>query len=209
MTEIRCEVFELEFASLNDNQAKPNRKLELEKHRQNCPHCRSFNQQTLTLRVALAHIPRLETSPQFVFNLRREINRLEHPRTNREMGFAPWPHSVAVSSGFVMAVILGFLFLRPGAPTSEPALTNNTPAMTTQTVPQKIVPLSPVVKQESIGTPSVSPRQHNLLASAADSRHDTLIHRLPEAPGMDSIPIPLEDDMWRMNHQVSTAPSGP
>jgi hypothetical protein len=208
MTEIRCEDFEREFASLSDVQAKSDLKLELEKHRQNCSYCRNYNLQTQNLRTTLNHIPRLETSPQFIFNLRREINRLENPRTKRELGFVPWPHSVAVSSGFVIAIILGFIFLRPGAPISEPTQTNNMPAMTTQTVPQKIAPLSPIVKQEHLETPSVSSRQHNLLASS-DSRHDTLIHRLPEAPGKDSIPIPLEDDFWRMNHQVSTTPAGP
>jgi hypothetical protein len=209
MTDIRCEDFEREFASLSNDQTKPNHKLDLEKHRQNCPYCRSFNLQTQNLRTTLSHIPRLDTSPQFIFNLRREINRLENPRPNREMGFAPLRLSVAVSSGFVMAIILGFIFLRPGAPTFEPALTNNTPAMTTQTVPQKTVPLSPVVKQERVVMPSVSSKQHNLWASAsADSRHDTLIHRLPEAPGKDSIPIPREDDFWRI-HQVSATPAGP
>ena len=37
---------------------------------------------------------------------------------------------------------------------------------------------------------------------------DTTQHRIPERPGTDSIPIPVEDDLWRID-RVSTTPGEP
>ena len=34
---------------------------------------------------------------------------------------------------------------------------------------------------------------------------DTATHRLPEPAGLDSIPIPVDDDFWQLN-KVSTTP---
>lgn len=209
MTDIRCEEFEREFASLSDNQADPTRRRALEQHRQNCPFCRAYSAETQSLRTAMSRIPRLETSPQFTFNLRREINRLEHPRTSREMGTAPLPHSLAVSAGFVMAVILGFfLFLRPGPQGPEQAPVNtNIQVLGENNVPQ---PPAPVVVQPAPerGEQKITPQVRNdKFADNEKASRDTLKHHLPEEPGKDSYPVPDGSDFWRMD-QVSTG-TGP
>ena len=41
--------------------------------------------------------------------------------------------------------------------------------------------------------------------ASEDGVQDTATHRLPEPAGQDSIPIPVEDDYWKLN-QVSTTP---
>jgi hypothetical protein len=207
MTQIRCEEFERDFAYQSDSQTDPARQQALENHRQNCSFCRSYSTITFNLRAALSCVPKLETTPQFIFNLRREINRLERPRTNREIGVAPLPHTLAVSTGFALAVVMGIFLLRPGQPIQEIVpINSNPPVIATQTTATQAVPKT-VTKPERVEPQITVPTSRDLLASGTLGR-DTLKHRLPEAPGKDSIPIPVENDLWRMN-QVSTTPGGP
>jgi hypothetical protein len=208
MTDIRCEDFEREFAQLNDMQAEPARRQALASHKQNCPFCRNYSAEMQGLRTALRNLRKLETSPQFIFNLKREINRLELPTSRREMRSTPLPYTVALSTGFALAIFIGVLLLRPVLPVSESTLSLNPAPISSQVAVKDVS--SPASATQEILDPKIipSPIHEQWTATNDLSNRDTLKHRLPEAPGKDSIPIPLRDDYWRMN-QVSTIPAEP
>ena len=207
MANLMCEDFEREYNRLADPQADPLHQKRLQEHRQNCPHCRAFGSEAQTLRTVLSNLPKLETSPQFIFNLRREINLLENPRTGFHREPRPLPHSLALSAGFALAVFLGVLLLRPLTQVQELTTSPSGPRFqTAQIDPPQTKQTSPVVATRP-EPQLVVPRNHDLYASGSVAR-DTSVHRLPEVPGKDSIPIPV-DDYWRMNRQVSTLQAGP
>ncbi|HEX7344338.1 MAG TPA: hypothetical protein VF398_08740, partial [bacterium] len=64
------------------------------------------------------------------------------------------------------------------------------------------VPIQPAPQRQ------IMPSADSDLLAAGKVELDTAKHRLPETPGHQQIPIPVEDDLWRLN-QASTTSSSP
>jgi len=202
MTNIRCEDYERGYADLAETATDSIRRQALADHAQSCPYCRNFGAQALRLRAAMSSLPRLDVSPQFIYNLRRAIHRLERAETGFGRDFAPKAYPLALSAGFAMALLLGFLFLRPGYQPGGIGGMQPT-ALTAATGAQVQGPAAQPIRERQMTPVST---QEALIAQ--DAGTDTARHRLPEAPGKEKIPIPVEDDLWRLN-QVSTTPASP
>lgn len=202
MIHVNCEDFERDFDRISDSGADAERRQALQNHRQVCPHCRHLSAETLRLRGALLSLPTLELSPQFEYRLRRAVRELESgaPRVQGVEGLQPYPLTL-LSAGFVTALLLGFLFLRPS---DQPAYV---------VVPGQVSNTATSAQTEGSGTQTALQKQALPLSAAPlfaeqEGIVDTARHRLPEAPGRDVIPIPVEDDLWRIN-QASTTPASP
>gem|GEM_PF-2475009 len=215
MMTINCEELEQGFSDLSRGQVDPQRRAALEEHRRTCPHCRQFSADTMELRLVLSELPKLETSPQFIFNLKREIHRMEGGQAARGWSFSLFPHPLALTSGFALAILLGYVLFQPAtSPVMDPANMASAPDLIPESVEapsvaqEQVVPqvITPPATPQVIRPMTAAPQEQFLLTQ--DAVVDTARHRLPETPGTDSIPIPVQDDLWRMN-QVSTTPGGP
>ncbi len=197
MKNVNCEDFEREFQEFSSDGLNADRLRELELHQRECPHCRQYDLETSTLRQALQSIPLLEEPPYFLANLKREINRQESGLRKPQYRSNPLPRFLTVSTGFAVAIIASLVFLQPA---------------------QRNIGLSPSTGPTA-GTEQLQPDQNmnnpseellledpsSLGFASEDGILDTATHRLPEPAGQDSIPIPVEDDYWKLN-QVSTTP---
>ncbi len=197
---ISCENYERNWANLSVGNIASERREALEEHRRSCPYCRNFSAEMLQIRDTLQAMPRLHASPQFAPNLMRQIRQLESGGNRRGWSWEPRLSPVALSAGFAVALLLGFLFLRPAnAPldlmTSQPADALQGRAEV-QNVPLQLAPQRQIM-----------PGANSDLLAAGKVELDTAKHRLPETPGHQQIPIPVEDDLWRLNQASTTSPS--
>ena len=200
MMKVSCEDFEREFTTSVDGGIDSERKRALEEHRRTCPSCKSFDENTHAIRNRLLRVPKLETPPYFAANLRREINRMEQGLKRPDWNTGLVPRFLSLGTGFALALICGILIFRPG---------------TQQTVyPPLSVPVAENKNTTQDHNPGIN-EDHSLASDPTelwlvtkDAGLDTATHRLPEPAGQDSIPIPVDDDYWRLN-QVSTTPNDP
>ncbi|MCX6640126.1 MAG: hypothetical protein NTW14_06545 [bacterium] len=201
MMNLSCEEFEKEYPAIKATHASAERLAELEQHRASCALCRQYAQDTRRVREALISLPKLQTPPYFLSNLKREINRMEMGLSKPEWNTGLFPRLALLGSGFTTAIVLGFFLFNPASrqisyPTAasvEPSTDNVATIVTPQVEIKKIA--KPTTTHE--------PLQSRFLADNAPA--DTAIHKLPERPGHDQITIPVNDDLWRVN-QVSTTP---
>lgn len=197
MKKVRCEDFEREFAEFSGGSLSVDQRDALERHQRECRYCQSLNEKTWAFRRTLQSFPQLEAPPYFLANIKREINRLEHGLKKPQWNSKPLPHFLTVGAGITIAVICSIIFLQP----DERA---------TGFIPSS----GPTAATEQIQSDqNANPAEDNLLSedpseflyASEESPVDTATHRLPEPAGQDSIPIPVEDDYWKLN-QVSTTP---
>lgn len=203
MMSVSCEDFEREFADFSGGRVTEDRRKDLEEHRRNCDHCRRYAEESEEIREALQRIPKLEVPPYFATNLKREINRMELGLKRLEWSPSPAPRFLALSTGFAMALIVGFIFLQPGKRQWD-----------YPTLPQPLSGTGDIADAENTEVDtdmtgrSLMSNPSDIWFAAEGSVIDTARHRLPEPAGTDSIPIPMDDDYPRIN-QVSTTPGEP
>lgn len=200
MMKVSCEEFENRYTDLIGGKLDDEQKKAFEEHRRSCVHCMRLTSESLIIRRELLNLPKLEVSPYLAANVKREINRLE-----RGLGKPAWtpglmPRFAALASGFAIAIICSLIIFQPtGQQTGDPALMSpaTQPGMTAEsgTTSDNL---------ELNEAPTLYDPTEEMFTSF-DASIDTATHHLPEPPGTDSIPIPVEDDYWRIN-QVSTTP---
>ena len=196
MKNVTCEDFEREFEQLTNGTLDEERKNALIAHQQSCQYCMNFNASVYPIREVLLNMSELEVPPYFEANLKREINRLDSglSKPRWESGFLP--RFAALGTGFALALIVGFLVLQPGQqPGSIPGMDN----------PGEMAASEAIEQPQKGEQEMIIPGESNLLLTESESDLDTATHRLPEPAGTDSIPIPIEDDLWQLN-KVSTTP---
>ena len=198
---ISCENYERNWANLSAGNLASEQREALEEHRRSCPYCRNFSSVMLQIRDSLQTMPRLDASPQFAPNLMRQIRHLEGGGNRRRWGREPRLSPVALSAGFAVALLLGFLFLRPADAPLDLATSQPNDALQGRADVQS-VPLQLAPQRQKM------PGANSDLFAAGKVELDTAKHRLPETPGHQQIPIPVEDDLWRLN-QASTTPASP
>ncbi len=200
MMNFNCEDYEKHFPDSTGDQKPAGTGEALEKHRESCPSCQVFNQETAQIRTLLLSLPKLEAAPNFSYNLRREINRMEGSKSRPEWGTAPLP--LALSGGFALAVLLGFLLFRPMIQTESmlPMPMNASQNVVAQDQPGET---AKEVASAPVEQAYVMPADNQLLTEKAGM--DTSIHQLPGEPGMEAIPVPVQTEPWPIN-QVSTTP---
>jgi hypothetical protein len=196
---ISCSEVENYLSSDSGYAVSPDRKTALEKHRANCPHCRQFTAEARSVRELLLTLPALEVSSEFLPNLRREIARLEYGRQRASKRAVTFPQTVAISTGFATALLVGFLLFRPGMQSPD-GDQGRTPGIMAEQTPQI---QAPEVVQNPPSQIAALPATTWMISDSLEQ--DTNRHRLPETPGKQQIPIPAHDDLWRIN-QVSSNP---
>lgn len=203
MKQVNCEDFERELADFITGGLSPERKDAFEKHRQHCVTCRNFSREADSIREALRQLPQLQVPPYFMANLKREINRLERGLRKPQWNMRPAPRLLSLSAGFALAIFCGVLFLHSGnQPSGVPTLIKP-PENAERTASME--KNTPAPSQEQ--GPAISDADEFLYAEEGIER-DTSRHRLPEPAGQDSIPIPIDNDYWKLN-QVSTTQNHP
>lgn len=197
MKNLSCEDFEREFAEFSRGGLSADRRDTLERHRRECPLCQRITEETWALRSTLQSLPQLEAPPYFLANIKREINRLEHGLKKPRWNPSPLPRFLTAGAGFAIAVLLSFIFLQSGERSTGFTPPSSPTASTEQIQPNQNlnVPEEEVLKED----PSEQ------WYASEEGVIDTATHRLPEPAGQDSIPIPVENDYWKLN-QVSTTP---
>jgi hypothetical protein len=198
---ISCENYERNWANLSAGNIASKQREALEEHRRSCPYCRNFSAEMLLIRHTLQAIPRLNASLQFAPSLMRQIRQLESAGDRRRWGWEPRLNPVALSAGFAVALLLGFLFLRPVNSPLNLTTSQSADALQGRAEVQS-VPIQPAPQRQ------IMPSADSDLLAAGKVELDTAKHRLPETPGHQQIPIPVEDDLWRLN-QASTTSSSP
>jgi hypothetical protein len=194
MRSLNCEEFERRYTAFKAGALNAEEVEAFVKHQQSCSLCRNFSEESDALRTRLLDLPKLETSPFFVTGLQREIQRLERGLRKPDLAPSSLPRFFAAATGFAVAVIVGFIVFR----SDQPAMESNS--------------VSPTIVAES-QTDAISGAEETLVSEPSevfftmDEQIDTATHRLPEPAGIDSFPIPMEDDLWQIN-QVSTTPGG-
>lgn len=199
MDSIRCSEFENSSFSDSGSDISPERKIALETHRANCPHCRQYTAQVRNIRRLLLQLPTLEVSSEFLPNLRREIARLEYGRQRAAKRAVTFPQTVAITTGFATAILVGILLFRSGIQPSDGGLGQNSGLMAQQTSQSQTPQTTPNPPSQMAALPT------NSWVIPDSLEQDTNRHRLPESPGKQQIPIPAYDDLWRIN-QVSSSP---
>ena len=196
MKNVTCEDFEREFEQLSKGTLNDERREALLQHQRSCQYCLRFGESLHPVREALLHMTELEVPPYFEANLKREINRLERGLSKPRWESGLLPRFVALSTGFALAVIVSLIVFQPGQqPGSIPG-----------TVTPGMVAESETIEQPQKGESSLNAVETSgLLLTDNETESDTATHRLPEPAGLDSIPIPVEDDFWQLN-KVSTTP---
>jgi hypothetical protein len=198
---IGCEEFERDYAEWSSGGLSAERQLALEKHGQSCWHCGAYRPETARLRGILAALPQMAVSPQFAYRLQRSVRELESG-VNSKWSWQPRVAPAALSAGFAAAIVVGFLLLRPSTPPNNMIASQPTSGKGP----------NEVLVQESHNPtslrPSATPQTAFESLALNEEKLDTAKHRLPEAPGHQQIPLPVEDDLWRLN-QASTTPSSP
>ncbi len=200
MDSISCSEVENYLSSYSGRDIDPDLKIALERHHATCPHCRQYTEEIRSIRNLLLTLPALEVSSEFLPNLRREIARLEYGNPRGEKRVLTFPQTVAISTGFAMALLVGFLLFRPGIQTTDGDIGRTSGLMAEQT-PQVRTP------EASSQNPSshIAALPTTTWIITDSLAQDTNRHRLPETPGKQQIPIPAHDDLWRIN-QVSSSP---
>lgn len=203
MKNISCEEFEKHFADSGEIETDSSWKSALEEHRRDCPYCQRFELASYRLREAFRSIPTLDAPPFFLQNVLREIRRSERGTSRTSWRPAPQVRFLTISTGFAVALFLGFIFLRSGAPPGVTNFTQPNPSAD-NVLPSGNLQRGPV----SIPTPAFSANPENPMFASGVSEIDTATHHLPEPPGTNVITIPPDDDLWRIN-QVSTTQGDP
>jgi len=198
---INCEYFENNWAEYLAGRLDAPQAKALAEHRRNCAHCGSYGAESLRIRESLQALPDLQASPYFASNLMRTIRQLEHGGSRRKWGWEPRLNPLALSAGVAVALLVGFLFLQPLHAPMEGMTSQPTDALQGQAELQN-APIQTAPKRQIV------PGTSSELLAASEVETDTAKHRLPEAPGQQRIPIPMEDDLWRLN-QASTTPPSP
>ena len=96
---ISCEEFESRFPF--------DQSPEVIQHRENCPFCANFNQESAKLRSALTTLPANITSIGFEYRLQ---NRLMHNTGANGGGWNVMPKAVAFASGVAVVMVAGALY---------------------------------------------------------------------------------------------------
>jgi len=195
MKKMTCEVFEREYLNLSDSSIDAARREELEEHTRHCSHCAQYSKDNSSVREALSSLPPIQVPPYFEANLKREINRLERGLKRPQWNTNPVPRFLAIGLGFSMAFVISLFISQPGQQPGMPGI--NQPGYMAES--ETTAPANTLATEKSITN------QDQLLLVDSSKPADTAIHRLPEPAGMDSIPVPIEDDPWQIN-QVSTTP---
>jgi len=198
---ISCEYFEKNWADYSAGRLAAPQAETLAEHRRNCCYCACYGAESLRIRQSLQALPNLQASPYFASNLMRTIRQLELGGNRRRWGWEPRLNPVALSAGVAVALLLGFLFLRPIHAPLNMMASQPTDALQARAQLQN-TPIQPAPKRQIV------PGASSDLLAAREAETDTAKHRLPEAPGQQRIPIPVEDDLWRLN-QASTTPPSP
>ncbi len=194
MRSMNCEEFERRYTAFKAGTLSADEVEAFVKHQQSCSLCRHFTEESDALRTRLLDLPKLKTSPYFLAALHREIQRMERGLRKPDQMPSPLPRFFAAATGFAVAVIVGFIVFR----SDQPVTKSNTEAPA-------------VVAESRSEAPSLD--EQTVVAEppevffTMDEQIDTATHRLPEPAGIDSFPIPMEDDLWQIN-QVSTTPGG-
>ena len=200
MMKVSCEEFENRYADLITGNLDAEQKKALEEHGRSCTHCQRFTAQSDAIRQELLNLPQLEVSPYFAANVRREINRLERGLKKPEWTPSLLPRFAALASGFAVAVICGLIIFQPGGQNA------NDPTLMNPATPSGMTAERGTTSENlEVSEPAMLYDPAEELLTSYESGVDTATHHLPEPPGTDSIPIPVEDDYWRIN-QVSTTP---
>ncbi len=195
MKKITCESYERGFLEFTKGTLDPEHRKAFEDHREQCEHCRNFSKATSDVRVALSQLPAIETPPYFTSNLKREINRLEQGSKKPEWNSRLIPRLLALGTGFALALFISFVALQPGQQPGIPGMEQ----------PDMVAGSGASEETVNPDKKLTIDRGGELLLTENEVVVDTMTHRLPEPAGMDSIPIPVDDDYWKIN-QVSTTP---
>ncbi len=195
MKKMTCEVFEREFRFLPDSVIDAARREALEEHARSCSHCAQYSEESNTVRANLSSLPPIPVPPYFEANLKREINRFERGLKKPQWNSNPVPRFLAIGLGFSMAFVISLIISQPG----------QQPGMTGTNQPDYMAESETTAPANTLETEKSITNQDQLLLVDSSKPADTAIHRLPEPAGMDSIPVPIEDDPWQIN-QVSTTP---
>lgn len=200
MMKMKCEEFERQYGELVAGALNVDRRAALERHRESCKYCARFTTESETIRKALLNLSKLEASPYLAAGIRREINRLERGISHPDWSPRLLPRFVALGTGFALAIICSLIIFESGGQRADNPLIYGTNGANNVVAERENTGIAPTVSDQD--QPAENPAA---LFTSTDSNLDTMTHRLPEPAGTDSIPVPTEDDLWRLN-QVSTTP---